>query len=70
MKCVLCPNEIDETREIHPKDQHSRDLHAAALEQWTQITVNVGNRQALVGHVCPDDKNATGLRLVREKASK
>lgn len=70
MKCLFCPNEIDETREIHADDLHSRRLHSAALEQWTQVTVHVGNHQALVGHVCPSDKNVTGLKLVREKAAK
>lgn len=60
MKCMFCPNEIDETRAIHAEDVYSQRTHSAALSQWRQVTAYVGNLQLLVGHVCPDENLKPG----------
>ena len=47
MKCLLCPNEIDETLEIHRDDMNMQRKHSSALEKWQQCTVHVGNLHLL-----------------------
>lgn len=59
MKCLLCPNEVDEAKAIHQEHVSEQRAHAATLEKWQQVTVQVGNRTVLQGHVCPDDAEAT-----------
>jgi hypothetical protein len=70
MKCLLCPNEIDETREIHRDDLNAQRTHSAALDTWRQVTAYVSNEQILVGHVCPSEVlTPGGVTLARTDGS-
>jgi hypothetical protein len=55
MKCMLCPATIDETKAFHAEHVSDQRAHALALEAWQQLTVNIGNREVISGHVCPNE---------------
>jgi hypothetical protein len=71
MKCLLCPAEIDETREIHRDDLNAQRVHSTALETWRQVTAYIGNELILAGHVCPAETLVPGgVTLARTDGSK
>mgnify|MGYP001577098315 CR=1 FL=1 len=66
MRCLMCPNEIDEKREfpvvVGPQGQQIQDTlgmfnHVTALGKWTHVTLTAqkgaGTEVLLSGHVCP-----------------
>jgi hypothetical protein len=75
MKCMLCPAEIDETKEIVPADSISARLtRAAELSAWHQVTVTIGRRGGqevlLSGHICPDESLDYGSVQLAKKGGK
>jgi hypothetical protein len=72
MKCLVCPNTIDEFREFPvshaPNGQAMQDApgkyaHEVALATWRHVTVTVqaggGSLAVLNGHICPEEKADT-----------
>lgn len=66
MRCLLCPNEIDDKREFPyvdgPNGQRIQDTlgmfnHVTALGKWIHVTLTAqkgtGTETLLSGHVCP-----------------
>jgi hypothetical protein len=74
MKCLLCPNEIDDKREfpkvyderIRAWDYREAEIRAHTSQQnrWQQIEVVLGpcgEVSIMRGHICPDCANAETL---------
>lgn len=59
MRCIVCSNEIDETKQLDPKDSFGREKLAEAISQWIPVMltayVDGGNRVVASAYVCPDD---------------
>jgi hypothetical protein len=76
MKCLVCPAEIDEKKEIPAPPPGSDQLararaeieqrdHSAKLNAWRQVLVTVDNglggiNTILQGHVCPNEELTEG----------
>ena len=54
MKCILCPEELDELTPAEPPDSLlARLALAARLSAWRQVTVCVEHIVVHAGHMCP-----------------
>ena len=73
MRCLLCPNEIDDKREFPivrgPQGQEIQDTlgmfnHVTALGKWIHVTLTAqkgaGTETLLSGHVCPSHPVSPG----------
>ena len=67
MKCLFCPNEIDETKPAEPADSESaRRTLSAELSRWTHITVlqhGSGQHTLLSGHACAKHTDLSSITL-------
>lgn len=83
MKCLVCPNTIDETKSFLSKtkgrqgqdleDSASKEAHGQELERWRQVTLSASTDGASVtliaGHVCPSE-DLGALAIATSSAAK
>ena len=71
MKCLMCPNEIDENKDFRVKGPQGQDLddivgrlrHVEDLSHWTHLTLTAQysyTQVLLSGHVCPSHRIEPG----------